>query len=656
MATYLVTGGTGFIGRRLLPLLLARPGSLVHVLVRPGSAATLAELARQHPGRLLPVTGDLEADGLGVDAAELAGPVDHLLHLGAVYDLAAPEQANRAANVGGTHNALAFARAHRVGRFHHVSSIAVAGDYRGRYSEASFDLGQTHPTPYHATKFAAEALVRAQSDTPYTVYRPAVVVGDSRTGQMDKVDGPYYLLPAISRLARLPARLPLAAPDLGHTSVVPVDYVAAALDHLAHTPAPSGATYHLGSRAPLSSTRVFNALAAAAGAPRAVLTAPGLLTDAALAAAGRAGRALGVDPQVAAAVLEELGVPAQALPALYSRVRFDTDATRRALRGSGIEAPDLEDYAPALYRYWARHLDPERARRRAPRGSLAGRRVVVTGASSGIGRATALAAARLGAEVVLLARRADELEAVRQEVAAAGGAAYAYPCDLVDPAAVDAVATRVLAERGTVDMLVNNAGRSIRRSVLLTLDRAHDLERTMSVNYLGAMRLTFALLPGMVAQRYGRVVNVTTEGLQFHAPRFSAYLASKAALDEYAKAAGRELLADGVSFCNVRMPLVRTPMIAPARAANRSLPKRTPEEGAELVLRALAGTGEEVGTRAGTVVAAAQLLAPTWVRTLVHLAAYQAAPETAPEAAAAPRERPAVAVARAATRLLWRGL
>lgn len=178
------------------------------------------------------MVGDLTEPRLGVDAAGLPH-LDHVVHLAAVYDFTADEETNRRANVEGTRHLLAFAATAGAGLVHHVSSIAVAGDHAGRFTEADFDLGQHFGSPYHATKFQAEKLVREQP-LPYRVYRPSAVVGDSRTGEMDKIDGPYYFLPAISRLAALPRRLPLAAPDLGGTNLVPVDYVVEAMEYLMH--------------------------------------------------------------------------------------------------------------------------------------------------------------------------------------------------------------------------------------------------------------------------------------------------------------------------------------------------------------------------------------------------------------------------------------
>lgn len=248
--------------------------------------------------------------------------------------------------------------------------------------------------------------------------------------------------------------------------------------------------------------------------------------------------------------------------------------------------------------------------------SLAGRRVLVTGASSGIGEATARAVAARGALVILVARRADELDRVQASIEAAGGRATAYPCDLTDLAAVDALVERVLAEHGGVDHLVNNAGRSIRRSLALSYDRFHDLERSMAVNFFGPVRLTLGLLPAMRAQRFGHVVNVVTWGVQLKAPKFSAYIASKSALDSWSRVAARECYGDNVRFTNMRFSLVRTAMTAPTEAyAGRGA---TPEQAASRVVRALERRPVHVNTAAGNAGELLGLFAPRLSDWLFH--------------------------------------
>lgn len=216
---------------------------------------------------------------------------------------------------------------------------------------------------------------------------------------------------------------------------------------------------------------------------------------------------------------------------------------------------------------------------------LAGRTVLITGASSGIGEATSYAAARRGAHVLLAARRAEELERVQRTIEQSGGRASMYVVDMADGDSIDALVEQLLAELGAVDYLVNNAGRSIRRSLELTHDRFHDFERMMAVNYFGAVRLTMGLLPAMRAQRFGHVVNIVTWGNQIKAPKFAAYIAAKSALDVFGRILSREAYFENVTCTNMRVAIVRTPMIAPtAEYEGRG---ESPEECAERVVRAL---------------------------------------------------------------------
>lgn len=218
-----------------------------------------------------------------------------------------------------------------------------------------------------------------------------------------------------------------------------------------------------------------------------------------------------------------------------------------------------------------------------PGSRLRGRTVLVTGASSGIGEETARQSASRGAVVLLVARRAESLEALAAEIAEAGGTAYAYPCDLTDGDAVDALVERVLAEHGVVDYLVNNAGRSIRRSLALSYDRFHDVERVMAINFFAPVRLTLGLLPAMREQRFGHVVNVLSWGVQIEAPKFSAYLASKSALDTWSRVAGRETYADNVTFSNLRFGNVTTDMLDPSGAPDGRFAISAEEAGARVV-------------------------------------------------------------------------
>ncbi|PUA79451.1 SDR family NAD(P)-dependent oxidoreductase [Nocardioides currus] len=240
---------------------------------------------------------------------------------------------------------------------------------------------------------------------------------------------------------------------------------------------------------------------------------------------------------------------------------------------------------------------------------LLGATVLVTGASSGIGEHTAYAAADRGAHVVLVARRADELARVAAGVEARGARASTYAVDLTDGEAVDAMVADLLARHGAVDYLVNNAGRSIRRSLELSHDRFHDFERMMAVNFFGPVRLTMGLLPAMRAQRFGHVVNVVTWGNQVKAPKFAAYIASKSALDVFGRIMGREAYFDNVTCTNVRVALVATDMIGPTEAyAGRRA--ESPEHCAERIVRALEDRPVTVDGLVGSVAEVFNVVAP----------------------------------------------
>ncbi len=625
MATYLVTGGTGFIGRHLLDLLVQRDDARILVLVRASSVGKLARLG----DRVEPLVGDLTQPLLGVGAEDrdrLRDTVDHFVHLAAIYDMTADEASNEAANIGGTTEALMLAADLAAGCFHHVSSVAVAGEYGGTFTEDMFDEGQHLPSPYHSTKFAAEKLVRQQGELPWRVYRPAIVVGHSQTGVMDKIDGPYYFFPALARLAQLPTWLPLIGPDLGDTNVVPVDYVAAAMDHLMHVDGLDGKAFHLVAPEPQPLLDVVNAFSEAAGGP--VVSLPidrrvsGPLRT--LLAFTEAIPGVTVARNV---VLDRLAIPAEVVPHATFTPVFDSRATRRALRGSGLSVPAIEDYAQVLWDYWAANLDSVRARRKREGGPLEGRTVVITGASSGIGAATAVAASGLGAIPYLVARSADKLEKVKAQVEAAGGTARVYPCDITDEESVKATVKQMIADAPTgIDYLVNNAGRSIRRSVKLSYDRHHDYERTMELNYFAAVRMIYALLPHMSDRHFGHIVNISSIGVQTAPPRFSAYVASKAALDAFSRVVASETWGDGVTFTTIHMPLVRTPMISPTKIYD-AFPTKSPAEAAELVVAALVDRPKRISTRLGTFGEISYAVAPRVVDAVLNVA-YRVFPDS----------------------------
>ncbi|MBC5764765.1 SDR family oxidoreductase [Ramlibacter albus] len=602
---YFVTGATGFIGKRLVKKLLERKGAVVHFLLRKESEGKVAEL-REYWGaaanKAIPVYGDLTAKKLGVssdDIKKLKGTVTHFYHLAAVYDLGADEESQVAVNIEGTRSTVEFARAIDAEHFHHVSSIAAAGLYEGVFREDMFDEAENYDHPYFATKHESEGIVRKEFKGAWTIYRPAMVVGDSRTGEMDKIDGPYYFFKVIQRMRQiLPPWMPAVGLEGGRVNIVPVDYVVNALDHISHKTGIEKKCYHLVDPVGYRVGDVLDIFTRAAHAPRMNLFINAALLGFIPRGVKKSLMAIAPVRRIRNAVMKDLGLPEDILAFVNYPTRFDSREAQAMLKGTGIECPNLNDYAWRLWDYWERHLDPDLHIDRSLKGTVGGKVVLVTGGSSGIGLAAAHKFAEAGAITIICGRDQDKLDEACKEAKAKGYEFIAYPADIADMADCDRFVQLLVENHGGVDFLINNAGRSIRRAIESSYDRFHDYERTMQLNYFGCLRVTMGLLPGMVAKRKGHVVNISSIGVLTNAPRFSAYVASKAALDAWTRCASSEFQDQGITFTTINMPLVRTPMIAPTKIYN-NVPTLAPEEAADMIADACITKPVRIATRLG---------------------------------------------------------
>ncbi len=610
---YFVTGASGFIGKRLVRKLLARKGAVVHFLMRDSSkdkvAALLADWGVDEK-RARPVYGDLAQARLGVakaDVKALAGKIDHFFHLAAIYDLKADAESQILVNIEGTRNAVQLANDLKVGHFQHVSSIAAAGMYEGVFREDMFDEAEGLDHPYFATKHDSEKIVRKECKTPWRVYRPALVVGDSMTGEMDKIDGPYYFFKLIQKMRNmLPPWMPTIGIEGGRINIVPVDFVVDAIDHIAHVKDQDGRAFHIVDPTPYRVGDVLNTFAKAAHAPQMTMRINAALIGFIPNSVKKGMLSLTPVKRIRNAVMKDLGLPEDMMQFVNYPTRFDCRDTTALLKGTGIQCPRLEDYAYRLWDYWERNLDPDLFIDRTLKGQVAGKVVLITGGSSGIGLAAAHKIASAGAIAVIVGREQDKLDAARKEILDAlkeagnknGGKVETFSADLASMDSCDALVAWLVESFGGVDVLINNAGRSIRRGIESSYERFHDFERTMQLNYFGCLRITMGLMPHMVAKRKGHVVNISSIGVLTNAPRFSAYVASKAALDAWTRCAASEFIDVGVTFTTINMPLVKTPMIAPTKIYE-NVPTLNPDEAADLIVQAIVYKPVRIATRLG---------------------------------------------------------
>ncbi|WP_036826463.1 SDR family oxidoreductase, partial [Photobacterium sanctipauli] len=461
---YFITGATGFIGSQLLQRLAKRPGDIYILSYDQLSDDRLNALIEKHSlpkNKFHTIKGSITEPNLGISAEDtkaFTGKIDQFFHLAAIYDLQADEEDMMRANIEGTENTLRFAERINAGCFHYFSSIAVAGQFRGWFREDMLNEATGLDHAYFATKHNAEKLVQETATIPWRAYRPGIVIGDSKTGEADRIDGPYYFFKVIQKIRRaLPEWAPLLGLEGGRLNLVPVDYVADAIDHISHKDNIDNQCFHIVDPDPYRSGEVINMFAEAGHAPRMAMR---LDMRVFRMVPSHFWSQLGQIPVLKRfidAISTEMDVPKDAMGYFNYPTQFDCTNTLNALSDSSISCPRLPDYADKIWDYWERNLDPELHVEKTLQGCVNGKVVVITGASSGIGYTTAIKLASTKARLVLLARDLERLQQTRNEIERLGGHAFIYQCDLSKDEPSQEVIAQIKKDHGKVDILINNA-------------------------------------------------------------------------------------------------------------------------------------------------------------------------------------------------------
>lgn len=648
-----ITGATGFIGSQFLKRLAKRPGDIYVLSFSEADDNRLQALIEKHQlpaNKFHSFRGSITETNLGLSADDiksLTGNVNNFFHFAAIYDLEADADAMMRANVNGTENTLRLAERINAGCFHYISSIAVAGQYRGWFREDMLNEATGLENAYFATKHNAEKVVQETATIPWRAYRPGIVIGDSVTGEADRIDGPYYFFKIIQKLRQsLPEWTPLLGLEGGRLNLVPVDYVADAVDHIAHKDDIDNQCFHIVDPDPYRAGEVINMFAEAGHAPRMAMRVDMHLFRMIPKNFWHQLSHLPVLRNFIDALSQEMQIPTDALKMFNYPTQFDCTNTLNALADSNIHCPRLPEYVNNIWDYWERKLDPALHVDRTLKGCVNKKVIAITGASSGIGYTTALKLAETNATLVLIARDLERLQQTRNDVERRGGRAFIYQCDLSKDEPSQEVLEEIKRHHGKVDILINNAGRSIRRSVINATDRLHDYERTMQINYFGSLRMILGLLPEMAEQQSGHIINVSSIAVLTNQPRFSAYAASKSALDSFTRVAATELCSKGINFTTINMPLVETPMIADHyRKAEGGIPLLTSDEAADLIIKAIIEKPKRIANRMGLFAALIHGAYPKLGELLMN-AGYNMSPETGGgEKSSEPKEKSPEAMA-----------
>lgn len=613
----LVTGAAGFLGKQLtLEILYRHPADRVLAIVHSTDGSDLREwlsARRSRVDALELVHGDIEVPDCGFDQEtlnRLASAQVHIYHAAARYDLADQNPAaDTAINVNGTANVLRLAERIGARSFAHISSVVVAGDFHGIWTEEHMNEARNWPSSYASSKHSAEQLVRESCVPSRTIHRLGILVGDQNTGSYFKEDGMYSFFEAIRRIDRaMPRELPMPVFGWGAVPLCPIDYAARAVAALSAKPVDGLTVNHVFEDEVLRSDDIMRLVFAAAGREKTFEMSWAGHVLQAVEERSKHDTVLADLQNEVLTVFADIGVPRYLMQELQQSTQFSNAQTAERLRLLGIHSPSFEEYSSRIWHGWLAHRT--RALKDRRRDFFRGKRVLMTGGSSGIGAGMVRRMLELGVDSITVLGRSPERLAVSLGSHSASERVQYVPCDLLQPESVAAAVEQLVAEGEWIDVLVLSAGLSVHRRLLDMSDDLNELVRMTQVNFLSAIHLIRGVVPLMETRKDATVVTLSTIGTQVDVPGFGIYSATKAALDQVFAVLPSELSGAGIRFCSVRLPLVKTAM-TDANVRLRQVPMLSVGRAVELVLAATVIGKPTSGTWLGTVFEVLRTIRPS---------------------------------------------
>ena len=620
---FFLTGASGFLGKYLLELLCKdQDVKTIYLLLQDKSRLDYIEQHLLNKNiqmkKIVFIQGDITKKNLDITENKfnlLLGNIDKIYHLAALYDLNANSKKLDLINHQGTKNTLEFAQKIKAKSFDYISSIAVAGNFSGKFFENDNLKKPKTKNAYYESKYKAELHIHNNCNIVYKIFRPGIIVGSSIDGYIEKVDGIYYIFNLLSELKKnLPAWFSLACPEGGILNLVPVDYVAKAIHKISKSQTKND-IFHITDSAPYSFGQIIELLLQEQNSPKINFTIKNSFLNFLPKGFLSFLKNNYFLSKIYSVLLEYYKIPKSSLEFINYKTFFDNKNSQKILNKESINCPNLKSYIDVLYQYWDKNKNIENQKEQALVTEIKNKHIVLTGATSGIGLETLKALSCYNINLTVIARDLVKLDKKITDIKNIKANIYKIKADFTDERQIKKAITKSITKFKNVDIIINNAGFSIRRDILKSNNDLENYKKLMQINYFAPLSLILSALDSMKQQNSGHIINISSIGVLTKAPKFSGYIAAKSALENFSYAADAELDKHNIKFTNINMPLVATPMINPVKIY-KDIPTISSIDAKDLIMEAIIKKPKRIATKIGIFVNIIHAIMPSFGQVL----------------------------------------